>query len=491
MTARPGPVDGRAVLVDRSRLPEPGPARPFTFPSIEKSTLPNGLGVWTVVHAQVPVVSLMMLVRCGAAADPPGRDGLAATTADMLDEGSGDRSAIEVHEALARIGAQFDTDIGSDAIVVSTTVLSSFTDRALSLLSDVVVRPALRQSDFSRVRQLRLHRLTQLRDMPGAVADRAFLKLLYGDHPYGHAPIGNEWALTAMTVDDVRAFHAGAIRPSSATLIAVGDCRHDEIARIASAAFADWSGGASLSGRASLSGERNAASSGGSAESLARPGFARPDRLELPVSPRLALVPRPKAPQSELRIGQVTAARDTPDYHALVVANMILGGQFVSRINLNLREGKGFTYGARTAFEFRRLPSPFVLQVSVQTTATAEAIHEAIREIAEIRGSRPVTPEELALGTAALTRGYARGFETADQIARAVMQLALYDLPDDYFVTFVPSIERVTCDDVARVMTRHVDPARLLTLIVGDPDVGASLARLELGDPQILLPETF
>ena len=479
MTGRPGPVDGRAVMVDRSRLPEPGPAKPFTFPSIEKSTLPNGLGLWTVTHAQVPVVSLMLLVRCGAAADPPGRDGLAATTADMLDEGSGDRSAIEVHEALARIGAQFDTDIGSDAIVVSTTVLSRFTDRALALLSDVVVRPPLRESDFDRVRQLRLHRLTQLRDVPGAVADRAFLKLLYGDHPYGHAPIGSESALTAMTVDDVRAFHASAIRPSAATLIAVGDCAHGEIARIASDAFADWS-----AGRASLSGER----SGDEGRAFERSAESR----ALPRSPRLALVPRAKAPQSELRIGHVTVARDTPDYHALVVANMILGGQFVSRINLNLREDKGFTYGARTAFEFRRLPSPFVLQVSVQTTATAEAIHEAIGEIADIRGPRPVTPEELALGTAALTRGYARSFETADQIARAVMQLALYDLPDDYFVTFVPSIERVTCDEVSRVMTRHVDPARLLTLIVGDPDAaGANLARLDLGDPQILLPETF
>ena len=497
MTARPGPVDGRAVMVDRSRLPEPGPAKPFTFPSIEKSTLLNGLGLWTVTHAQVPVVSLMLLVRCGAAADPPGRDGLAATTADMLDEGSGDRSAIEVHEALARIGAQFDTDIGSDAIVVSTTVLSRFTDRALALLSDVVVRPALRESDFDRVRQLRLHRLTQLRDVPGAVADRAFLKLLYGDHPYGHAPIGSESALTAMTVDDVRTFHASAIRPSAATLIAVGDCAHGEIARIASDAFGDWS-----TGSASLSGERSGDEGRAferSFEGLALPGTSpdaeairSPERLALPRSPRLALVPRAKAPQSELRIGHVTVARDTPDYHALVVANMILGGQFVSRINLNLREDKGFTYGARTAFEFRRLPSPFVLQVSVQTTATAEAIHEAIGEIADIRGPRPVTPEELALGTAALTRGYARSFETADQIARAVMQLALYDLPDDYFVTFVPSIERVTCDEVSRVMTRHVDPARLLTLIVGDPDgAGANLARLDLGDPQILLPETF
>src|SRR5205085_5466603 len=135
--------------------------------------------------------------------------------------------------ALARLGAQFDTDIGSDATVTSVTVLSRFTRRALELLSDIVVRPAIRETDFSRVRQLRLHRLTQLRDMPGAVADRAFLKLLYGAHPYGHSPMGSEAALASMHVDDVRAFHERAIRPSAATLIAVGDCVHEEIVRIA------------------------------------------------------------------------------------------------------------------------------------------------------------------------------------------------------------------------------------------------------------------
>jgi zinc protease len=146
----------------------------------------------------VPIVAFMLLVRRGASSDPPGKDGLAAVSADMLDEGSGDRSAIEMHEALALLGAQFDTDIGSDATVASVTVLSRFADRALGLLSDIVVRPALREEDFLRVRQLRLHRLTQIRDMPGAVADRAFLKLLYGAHPYGHSPIGSEASLAAM-----------------------------------------------------------------------------------------------------------------------------------------------------------------------------------------------------------------------------------------------------------------------------------------------------
>ena len=186
------------------------------------------------------------------------------------------------------------------------------------------------------------------------------------------------------------------------------------------------------------------------------------------------------------------SARDTPDYHPLVVANTILGGQFVSRINLNLREDKGLTYGARTAFEFRRRSGPFVLQVSVQTSGTAKAIEESIGEIAGIRGPRPVTAAELELGIAALTRGYARSFETGEQIGRAALQLALYDLPDDYFEQFVPRIERVTSDDVSRVMARHLDPARLVTLVVGDLDViGPDLGGLGLGEPVVLSPDAF
>jgi zinc protease len=453
------------VTITRTRLPEPGPSSPYTFPAIQKSTLPNGLRLWTVRHSQVPIVAFMLLVRRGAAFDPAGKEGLAAVTADMLDEGSGDRSAIDMHEAIARLGAQFDIDIGSDATAASVTVLSRFTDQALRLLSDIVVRPALREEDFTRVRQLRLHRLTQIRDMPGALADRAFLKLLYGIHPYGHPPIGTEASLASMTVDDVRSYHVRAIRPGDATLVTVGDCDHRAIEDLARAAFADWTGTA----------DGTVAADG-----------------DWPQGARLNVVPRPSAPQSELRIGHVGVARDTPDYHALLVGNAILGGQFVSRINLNLREDKGVTYGARTAFEFRRLPGPFALQVSVQTSATAQAIEESIREIVEIRGSRPVTADELSLGIAGITRGYARNFETAEQISRAAMQLALYDLPEDYYAQFVPRIERVTIDDVSSVMTRHLDPARLTTLIVGDLDaIGADIGRLGLGEPVVVAHDSF
>jgi zinc protease len=476
-TAGAAPARGdapSAVKVDRSRLPKPGAVRALTLPSIERSILPNRLNLWTVRHPNVPVISLVLLVRGGSATDPAGQEGLAALTADMLDEGSDGRSAIEMHEALARIGAQFDTDIGSDAAVFSITALSRFADRALWLLADMVARPTLAEADFARVRQLRLHRLTQLRDAPGAVADRTFVQLLYGHHPYGHTPIGSQQAIAGLTVDDVRGFHAQVLRPTASTLIAVGDCDHSELARIAAEAFAGWD-------------ERpvefpNSADRGPSATA---------DSTQRGVA-RLNVVPRPGAPQSELRIGHVAAARNTPDYHALVIANSILGGQFVSRINLNLREDKGFTYGARTAFDFRRMPGPFALQVSVQTAATARAIEESIGEISAIRGPRPVTSEELSLAVATLTKGYARYFETAEQIARAVTQLALYDLPDDYFAEFVPRIERVTEFEATRVSAEYLDPTRLTTLIVGDLDViGRDLPQLGLGDPVVLSSDPF
>ena len=455
----------RSLMADRSRLPEPGPARLFLFPPVEKSTLASGLRVWTVSNRRIPVVSFVLLIARGSAADPAGQDGLAAIAADMLDEGSGDRSAIQMHEALARLGAQFDTDIGADATVLSVTTLSRVADQALAVLGDMAARPALRESDFERVRQLRVNRLKQLRDSPSAVADRAFLRLIYGEDPYAHTPIGHERSLAAITVDDVRAFHARALVPFAATLVAVGDCDHDSIVRLAGDVFGGWTGDSADAAAPSSNGRR---------------------------SPRLAILPRPNAPQSELRIGHVSAPRGTPDYHALLLGNAILGGQFVSRVNLNLREDKGFSYGARTAFEFRRRPGPFVLQVSVQTAATARAIEESIGEITAIRGPRPVTAAELSFGIATLTRGYARNFETADQISRAVIQLALYDLSDDYYAQFVPRVESLTREDVSSAMAARIDPSRLTTLIVGDLDmIGADLARLGVGDPEILSADSF
>jgi zinc protease len=448
------------MRADRTKLPELGPERSFTFPAIRRATLDNGLRVWTVEHRQVPLVSVLALVPAGSSSDPPDRHGLAAISGDMLDEGCGDRSALDVHEALGRIGAQLDIDVGHDATVLSLTTLERYLGSGLDLLRDMLVSPRFEQREFDRVRDLRLNRLLQLKDMPPALADRAFTQLLYRNHPYGHLPIGTEGALRSLMIRDITSFHRRAFIPSRTTMIAVGDASHEALVAAVQRAFDGWTLEASGP-------------------------VADPETFPTPAAPptRLAVVHRSGSAQSELRIGHVALSRRSPDYHGALVANMILGGQFVSRINMNLREDKGYTYGVRTAFEFRRAPGPFVLHASVQHDATADALREALGEIRAIRGERPVTREELEMGRATLTRGYPRNFETADQVARAAAQLALYDLPDDYFTTFVPKVLALTEDQVTAVAAKHIDPARLLTVVVGDRDkLMPSLKALDLGD---------
>ena len=450
--------------VDRSRLPDVGPDPAFAFPEIVRHRLPNGLHVRTIEHASVPVISFLLQVEGGSGADAPDKEGLAAIVADMVDEGTGSLSAIDVSDALARIGGDYEVDVNPDVTVFALTTLVRFAERGAALLADMTTRPSLRESDFARVRQLRLDRLTQLKDLPTAVAERAFLRLMYAQHPYGHLPIGSDGALRRLSLDEVSTLHAATYRPSRATLVVTGALSHDQLLR-AAAAFADWQDETSV--HVSI------------AASALEPSDMQP--------PRLAVVPREGAAQSELRIGHLSARRKTPDYPALLVMNALLGGQFVSRINLKLREEKGYTYGARTGFDWRRGLSPFVLQASVHTASTADAIADSIAEIEGLLGVRPPTGDELMLAKASLTRGYPRNFETAQQVARSVAQLALYDLPDTYFAEFVPKVNAIGEDDVTRAAARYLDPARLSTLIVGDHSaIADSLTTLGLGTPSIL-----
>jgi len=455
------------MTVDRSRLPPLGDLPPFQFPAIEKRTLASGLRVWTIEHRAVPLISVLVLVRRGSATDPQGREGLAAIVGDLLDEGFGSLDAMALHEALGRIGAQLDTEVGSDATLLDLSVLSRFADRGMALVAGMVRQPRLDERDFDRVRDLRLNRLLQIRDMPPALADRAFTELIYAGHPYGHLSIGSEQALRSFVIDDVRRFHADAYSPGSVTVIVAGDGSHDDLAGLVESNFGDWN----------ASGEA-----------------VRDDTavFAVPAAPatRLALLNRPGAAQSELRMGHISISRTHPDYLRLLVLNMVLGGQFVSRINMNLREDKGYTYGARTAFDARRGPGPFLLQASVQSDATADAIRESVAEIAGIRGDRPVTREELETGRAALTRGYPRNFETAEQVARAAAQMALHDLPDDYYTTFVPRVLAIDEAQVTEAAARHLDPARLLSVVVGDSARFAeALAPLGFGTPlQLAVP---
>jgi predicted Zn-dependent peptidase len=450
---------------DRSRLPDVGADPSFTFPAIVRHTLPNGLAVRTVEHHSVPIVTFTLQIDGGSGADSAGREGLSAVVADMVDEGTGSMTAIDVSDALSRIGADYDVEVGADATVFTLTTLTRFAERGASLLADLTVQPSLRQEDFDRIRQLRLDRLKQLKDSAPATAERTFLRLVYGSHPYGHLAIGADAALRALSLEHVRSFHAQRFQPTRATLVIAGALSHQQLLDVA-ARFSEWA-------------SESAPTSSPAPASMVMP----------PMQPgaRLALVHREGAAQSELRLGHLAAKRSTPDYPSLLVMNAVLGGQFASRINLKLREEKAFTYGARTGFDWHLGLSPFVLQASVHTAATAESIADSFAEIEGIRGSRPPTSDELALAKASLTRGYPRNFETTQQVARSVAQLALHDLPDTYFAEFVPRINVVSGDDVTRAAVAYLDTSKLATLIVGDHSaIADSLRALGLGEPRVL-----
>lgn len=453
--------------VDRSALPRQGADPPFRFPRVVKERLGNGLEVRAVSHRGVPVASMTLLVPGGTSVDPADRAGLVSLVAALVDEGSRGQSAEEIADRLARIGGDFDVEAGPDAIGLSLTTLDRCLESGLALLHEMAAEPTLAEGDIERVRGLRIERLRQLRVHAAAVADRAFASTVYGAHAYGRASLGTEASLAAVAASDVVSMHAALVRPEGATLVVAGDRGEEELVVLAERAFGAWrpSKTAAVDRQAALA-----------------PPPGRPETS-------LAVVARPGAAQSELRIGRACAARSTPDYHALVVLNQVLGGQFVSRVNLNLREQKGYTYGVRTGFDLRRGIGPFVLQTSVATEVTADAVREALREIADIGSARPATADEVALAQASVARGFPRGFETAVQVVRSTAQLALHGLPDGYFEEFVPRLMAVTPGQVTEAARRHLDPGRMATIVAGDLDrIGGSLDHLGLGPPTPVWP---
>lgn len=442
--------------VDRRSLPVPEPPQGIRFPSLTRSELAPGLRLLTVERRDLPLVCLLWLWHSGTSADRDEAPGLAALTADLLDEGTASLTMTALHEALAGIGGQLDTDIGHDATVLTMLALSSHRERAIELFVDMAERPRLDASDMARVAGLRLNRLRQLRHSASALADLLFMRRLYGPHPYGRPGIGTDASLQRFTVDDVRDFHK-RLATTAATLVIVGDIAHDDAERLVLRHL-------SAAPRVNQSGAPAASATDGT---------------------RLLFVPREGAAQSELRVGRVALPRRTPEYHAAVVTNMLLGGAFVSRINMKLREEKGVTYGARSSFQFLKQAGPFSVQASLQSDATAESLRDVLVELDALADARPVTPEELESAREALTRGYARGFETAEQVARAAAQLALYDLPDDTFDVFSECVEKITVDDVTTLARRWLASDQMQAVIVGEPASSLQgLAAVGLGDPE-------
>jgi zinc protease len=424
------------------RSPPPaGVPTAVRFPRIEREALENGLSVWIIEEHSVPAVTVALVVDAGTAADPPDRPGLAGVAVDMLDEGAGGRNAIALADAFADLGCELGSDVGPDVASLGVTAITRVLPAALELLGDVVQRPAHLEPDFRRVIELRKHNLQQRSRSAAAAADRALLRAVFGPHPYAHGALGTTAALDRMRLDEAREFWARRFAPGAATLIVSGDVDPPSVIEAARASFGGWT-------------------------NPVREAPA-PVAPPAPTGAVVHFVDRPGAAQSELRVGHAGPPRAVDGYHGLLVLDAILGGQFSSRINRNLRESRGLTYGARTSFGFRRFAGKFACDASVQSDRTAEAASEVIREFEAVR-AEPVGADELARAKAALSRGYVRHFETASQYARAAMQLVTYGLDDRTFDRFVPAVESVSAAEVLARARQHIRPDEAVIVVVGD-----------------------
>ncbi|HVP14355.1 MAG TPA: pitrilysin family protein [Terriglobales bacterium] len=440
----PGAARAQATAdsVDRSRPPALVPPRPLHLPAVHRETLGNGLELDVVEMHRVPVVDVTLLVRAGAVRDSSDLPGLATFVAGMLDEGAGARSALAIADEVDYLGANLSTNAGLENATVRLHCTKARLPKALDLMADVALRPAFADSEITRQRELRKTALLQMRDQPNAIAPLAFAAIVFGEeHPYGRPQQGTEASTAALDREKVVGFYDTYYRPNNAAMLVVGDVTPAEARRLIETRFGAWAQGP-----------------------VSLPPVAEP----VPPRPRsFYLVDKPGSAQSVILLGNVGVARSTPDYYALRVLNTILGGSFTSRLNQNLRETHGYTYGARSAFDMYRLAGPFRATAAVQTAKTDSSLIEFLKELRRIRNDE-VPPEELAKAKAYLALGLPSEFETTQGASGMFLELLANGLPLDSYDTFIARVSAVTAGDVQRVARQYIQPDSFDVIVVGD-----------------------
>ena len=449
-----------AQAPDRSKPPELGPTPQLKLAAIQRFTLANGLPVVLLEKHEVPLAQLNLMVQGGAVMDPAGKSGLAAMTAAMLDEGAGSRSALQLADAIEFLGARLSTGAGQHTSLIQLHAPVGKLDSALRLMADVVLRPSFSGEELERQRKERLTTLNQWRDQPRSIASVIFSQTLFGStHPYGLQTVGDPKSVASFTTADLRSFYQLWFRPANSTLIVVGDVSVATIKPKLEAALGSWTGAAS-----------------------AKPALPAAKQV---AARQVYLVDKPGAAQSEIRIGRIGVPRLTEDYFPLIVMNTILGGSFTSRLNQNLREEHGYTYGAGSAFDFRPTPGPFVASAAVQTDVTDKALAEFMKELRAINDS--VSDAEVTRGKNYLALGFPAEFQSASAIALQLGDLVTYGLPDEYLNNYIGRVMQVTKADVLRVARKYIDPAKIAIIIVGDRSkIETGVRALKLGEVKLL-----
>jgi predicted Zn-dependent peptidase len=442
---------------DRSKAPALGPVAKLTLPQIQKRTLSNGLAVWLVEAHEVPLVQVNLMVQAGSNDDPEGQFGVASMTAAMLDEGAGTRDALEIADAVEFVGGNLTTSASFDASAVRLNVPVRQLAQALPLMADVALRPTFPDAELNRLRQERLTAIIQARDDAAAVIGPAFARVVYGPaHRYGTGAAGTSPTIKAFTPAQLRAFHAAMYRPGNATLIVAGDVTMATVMPLLERSFGAWAAGAGPVRRAAL-----------------------PAAPQL-TARRVTIVDLPMAAQSQIRIGWVGVPRTTPDYFALQVLNTVLGGSFTSRLNQNLREEHGYSYGASSRFDMRLFPGPFAAGAGVQTDKTSESLREFFKELDGI--GVPVSDEELTKAKNYLALSFPGDFESIGDLAARLEELAVYKLPDTYYNQYVQNIQAVTAAAVQKAAATYIQPGRFAVVVTGDrKTIEPGITALNLG----------
>ena len=426
---------------DRSKAPELGPPPKVSLPPIVTRQLPNGLKLMIVEQHELPLADFVLLVGSGSTADPANKPGIANLLSAMLREGTTTRKSLEIADQIAFLGIRLFPASSWESSTLSLHTPTAQLDSALALFADVALHPSFPANEFERVRKTQLTELLQLRDQGAAIASIAFPAIIYGSaHPYGAPAQGTEASVKALTTGDLQSYYEANFRPNNATLIVVGDVTPAQVEQKINALFGSWQ-------RADIH----------------QLNYSEPPKSG---TTTIFLIDKPGAAQSSFRIGAVGVPRSTRDYFALTVMNTILGGSFTSRLNQNLRETRGFTYGAGSRFDMRRAAGPFLASAEIVTAKSDSALLEFMKELNGIR--QPVPPAELSRAKRYLQLQLPGNFETTQQIAAALVPVALYGLPLDYFNNYVQNIEGVTQADVARVAQQYINPGSLAVVIVGD-----------------------
>ena len=436
----------RQAALDRGRPPIPGPSKSCSFPNFEAEELESGARLWSLDAKGCGLVTVVLLMPGGSELDTPERAGLASFTAGLRGAGTRDRNALEFAAAAEDLGTTISTSCGWESAAVGTTIGSEDVAAGLELVSEAAAEPAFKGEEVERRRRRRLAEIERRRSDPAAQARIAFARAIYGDTPYARPAIGDRRTTEAITRGDIAAFHERALAAGSCHLIAVGDLGHGRVRRVIEETVEPQ------------------------LRARARRFDARPESLE-PESPspparRVVVVDRPGAAQAELRIGHSGVPRHHPDRVQLQVANSILGGKFMSRLNLTLREKHGYTYGVSSAFDFRRGPGPFVISTAVANDVAGAACRKTIEEVERMCAEPPDTSE---LDDA---RNYMVGvfpytLQTIQGLSSRLQTLAVFDLERDEYDRWPERVRATSDKDVLEVCRRHLSPESLTIVAVG------------------------